>query len=71
MRGEYKFGNKSFIGGTFLYLNQSTLDQKVKVGKGPMRNLIWDLNTSLNFEPDFLTKAIDAFPIIETKQSSK
>ncbi|OQX95454.1 cell surface protein SprA, partial [candidate division KSB1 bacterium 4572_119] len=71
MRGEYKFWENSFIGGTFLYLNQSTLDQKVRVGKGPMRNLIWDLNTSLQFEPNFLTKAIDAFPIIETKQPSK
>ena len=71
MRGEYKFWENSFIGGTFLYLNQSTLDQKVRVGKGPMRNLIWDLNTSLKFEPNFLTKAIDAFPIIETKQPSR
>jgi len=70
MRGEYKFWENSFIGGTFLYLNQSTLDQKVRVGKGPMRNMIWDLNTSLKFEPNFLTKAIDAFPIIETKQPS-
>ena len=71
MRGEYRFWDNSFIGGTFLYLNQSTLDQKVRVGKGPSRNLIWDVNTSLKFEPNFLTKAIDAFPIIETKQPSK
>jgi len=71
MRGEYKFWENSFIGGTFLYLNQSTLDQKVRVGKGPMRNLIWDLNTALKFTPNFLTKAIDAFPLIETKQPSK
>ncbi|UCE04391.1 MAG: cell surface protein SprA [bacterium] len=71
MRGEYKFWENSFLGGTFLYLNQSTLDQKVRVGKGPMRNLIWDLNTSVKFEPNFLTKAIDAFPIIETKQPSR
>ncbi|MFZ5515446.1 MAG: cell surface protein SprA [Candidatus Zhuqueibacterota bacterium] len=71
MRGEYKFWENSFIGGTFLYLNQSTLDQKVRVGKGPMRNLIWDVNTSLKFQPNFLTKAIDAFPLIETKQESR
>lgn len=71
MRGEYKFWDKSFFGGTFLYLNQSTLDQKVRVGKGPMRNMIWDLNTSMEFEPNFLTKMIDAFPIVETKQPSK
>jgi len=71
MHGQYRFWENSFIGGTFLYLNQSTLDQKVRVGKGPMRNLIWDVNTSLKFQPNFLTKAIDAFPLIETKQPSK
>jgi len=71
MRGEYRFWDDSFIGGTFLYLNQSTLDQKVRVGKGPSLNMIWDVNTSLKFQPNFLTKVIDAFPIIETKQPSK
>lgn len=71
MRGEYKFWENSFIGGTFLYLNQSTLDQKVRVGKGPMRNLIWDVNTSLKFEPNFITRGIDAFPFIETKAPSR
>ena len=71
MRGEYRFLENSFIGGTFLYLSQSTLDQKVRVGKGPMRNMIWDVNTALKFDPNFLTKAIDAFPFIETKQPSK
>ncbi len=70
MRGEYRFWENSFIGGTFLYLNQSTLDQKVRVGKGPMRNMIWDVNTSFDFKPNFLTKAIDAFPLIETKEES-
>ncbi|MCI0496280.1 cell surface protein SprA [candidate division KSB1 bacterium] len=70
-RGQYNFWDKSFIGGTLLYLSQSTLDQKVRVGKGPMRNLIWDVNTALNFESSFVTKLIDAFPIIETKQPSK
>ena len=70
MRAEYDLWENSFIGGTFLYLNQRTLDQKVRVGKGPMRNLIWDLNTALEFKPDFLTRAIDALPLIQTKQPS-
>ncbi len=71
MNGQYKFWENSFIGGTFLYLNQSTLDQKVRPDKGPMRNLIWDVNTSIKFEPNFLTKAIDAFPLIETSAPSR
>ncbi len=70
LRAEYDLWENSFIGGTFLYLNQRTLDQKVRVGKGPMRNLIWDLNTKLSFKPNFLTKIVDALPLIQTKQPS-
>lgn len=70
-RAEYALPwENSFIGGTFLYMNQRTLDQKVRVGQGPMRNMVWDLNTRLQFRSDFLTKAIDALPFIRTKQQS-
>ena len=71
MRAEYNLWDDSFIGGTFLYLNQRTLDQKVRVGKGPMRNLIWDLNSKLSFKPNFLTKLVDALPLIQTKKESR
>ncbi len=69
-RAEYNLWGDSFIGGTFLYLNERTLDQKVQVGRGPMRNLVWDLNTSLKFEPKFLTRTLDALPFIETETPS-
>lgn len=70
-RAEYRFGRDSFIGGTFLYLNERTLDQKVRVGAGPMRNMVWDLNTSLKFEPNFLTRAVDALPFIKATAPSR
>ncbi|MCI0513377.1 cell surface protein SprA [candidate division KSB1 bacterium] len=68
---QYNLWEDSFIGGTFLYLNQRTLDQKVRVGQGPMRNMVWDLNTSLSFKPNFLTKVVDALPLIRTKAESR
>jgi len=68
-RWDYQLFNNSFIGGTFLYLNQSTLDQKIRIGQnGPMRNFVWNLNTALNFEPYFVTKALNALPLIQTKE---
>ncbi|MBN2012686.1 cell surface protein SprA [candidate division KSB1 bacterium] len=70
LRADYNLWDNSFIGGTFLYLNQRTLDTKVRVGKAPMRNMIWDVNSKLVFNPNFLTIAIDALPIIQTKQPS-
>lgn len=70
-RWDYELFNNSFIGGTLLYLNQSTLDQKIRIGQdGPMQNFVWNLNTSLNFEPFFITKGLNALPLVQTKEKS-
>ena len=74
-RAEYTLweegSNRSFIGATLLYLNQRTLDQRIRVGReAPMRNLVWDVNTSLKFEPAFLTKALDALPMLSATAPS-
>ena len=67
MRAEYDLGKDSFIGGTLLYLNESTLENKVRVGRGPIRNLVWDINTRLNFRPNFIGKALDFLPLLRAK----
>jgi len=69
-RAEYRFWDDSFIGFTGLYLNKTTLDQRVRVGQEPFQNFVWDLNTSLKFKPNFITKAVDALPLIETNTQS-
>jgi len=74
-RAEYTLwedGNKrSFIGGTFLYLSQTTMDKRIRVGKdAPMKNFVWDVNTALSFKPDFLTKAFNALPLLNLEQPS-
>ncbi len=66
-RAEYSLGGDSFIGGTLLYLNESTLDRKVRVGRGPMRNLVWDINTRLRLKPNFIGKALDFLPLVRAK----
>jgi hypothetical protein len=72
-RAEYRINPNSFIGGTLMYLNATTLDQRVRLGsvdKGPMKNLIWDFNTALRFQPNFLTRALNALPVISTQEPS-
>ncbi len=69
-RAEYRFGERSFLGGTLLYLNESTIEQKVRVGRGPMRNFIWDINGAFDFKPEFLTRGLDALPLIRASQPS-
>ncbi len=69
-RLEYEFGERNFIGLTALYHSRSTLDQRIRLGQEPFRNLVWDLNTALHFKPNFLTTALDKLPIVETQAES-
>ncbi len=72
-RAEYRLGRDSFLGGTIMYLNERSLDQRVRLGsvdKGPMKNFIWDFNTKLQFRPHFLTQALNALPLISTQETS-
>lgn len=70
-RMEYRFWENSFIGLTALYLNKTTLDQRVRVGQEPFSNFVWDVNAAFKFTPRIITKAINALPIVETNAESK
>jgi len=69
-RAEYRFWEDSFVGFTALFMNKSTLDQRVRVGQEPFQNFVWDINTSLKFKPNFLTKIVDMLPLVETNVPS-
>ena len=69
-RAQYDFGDNSFIGGTALFFSQSVVDEKVDIGYEPMRNFVWDLNGRYNRKLNFLTRAINWLPLIETDKES-
>ena len=71
-RAEIKFGeNKSsFLGLSAIYFSKSTIDEKVRVGKEPMENFIWDLNTKISRDLPWLTRGLDWLPIIKTDTKS-
>ena len=43
-RAQMDFGERSFIGATALYFNQSVMNEKIEVGYEPTRNFIWGVN---------------------------
>ncbi|MCF7826577.1 MAG: cell surface protein SprA, partial [Candidatus Marinimicrobia bacterium] len=71
-RAELKFGeNKnSFIGLSAIYFSKSSIDEKVRVGKEPMENFIWDLNTKISRDLPWLTRGLDWMPLIKTDANS-
>jgi hypothetical protein len=70
IRAEYELWDNSYVGGTLLHLNQKTVEQRVRVGGEPKQNTVWDVNAVMKFEPEFLTRAVDWLPLIETDAPS-
>ncbi len=71
-RAEVKFGEdkNSFIGLSAIYFSKSSIDEKVRVGKEPMENFIWDLNTKISHDLPWLTRGLDWLPVIKTDTKS-
>ena len=72
-RAEMKFGEdkNSFIGLSAIYFSKSSIDEKVRVGKEPMENFIWDLNTRITKDLPWLTRGLDWLPVIKTDAKSE
>ena len=67
---DYQVSKNFDIGATILHLNERPYTQKVNYGQEPISNTIWGMNASYKTDWQFLTKAIDKLPFIETKAPS-
>ena len=70
-RAEYELWDQSHIGGMVLHLSEKTLDKRVRIGNEPIKNTLYDMDASLRFQPNFLSRAVNALPLIRTDQGSE
>ncbi len=73
-RLEYKLpwiSKESFVGLSALYKSESISEQYAQIGREPYRKILLDANTKLIFNPAWMTKAVDALPLVETEQASR
>lgn len=70
LRADYELDENFNIGGTFLQLFERPFTQKVNVGEDPINNKIYGLDVNLSREAPWLTRAVDALPLISTKAPS-
>lgn len=70
LRAELKFWDNSHIGFTTLYKRQTTLDRRIQIGREPTQGLIWDIDASFKFKPRWMTRMVDALPLITTEAPS-
>ncbi|MFC1574435.1 cell surface protein SprA, partial [Candidatus Latescibacterota bacterium] len=70
-RGEYDLFSESRIGTTLLFNNESTREKRVRLGQEPSRMLLLDTDVMLNFQPQFLTTAVDLLPFVQASEASR
>jgi hypothetical protein len=66
LRAVYKLGASGQIGGTFMFNSERTSQQRVRIGEEPTKMTLLGSDFSYEFKPFWLTKAIDALPLIST-----
>lgn len=70
IRAEYDFTNDFTIGGTYFRFNERPLDDKIGIGDEPISNSIIGFDANARFDTPFLTRVVDAIPLIQTRESS-
>lgn len=69
-RGDVSLGPTTNLGFTIMNLNQQSLSDKVRLGEEPNNNTIFGVDGAVNFDLPFLTRAIDALPLLQTREAS-
>ncbi len=69
-RLDYQLSDDINFGATVLRLNEQPLISRVSIGDEPTRNLKYGLDVNVRKDSRFLTKILDALPLINTKEMS-
>jgi len=69
-RAQVDFNEKSFLGMTALYYDQSIVNKKVEVGNEPIQNFIWDINGRFEKDLNLLSNNINMLPFIKSDKIS-
>ncbi len=71
IRAEYEVNNDIQLGGTYFRFNERPLDDKIRIGDEPISNSIIGLDANARFDTPFVTRALDAFPLLQTRAPSE
>jgi len=69
-RLEYLYNDQTNFGLTFMLLNERPLVTRVGIGNEPVRNAVLGFDANFSGESRWLTRMIDALPLIDTKAPS-
>lgn len=67
---EYAFNKDISIGATVMHMSEMPIVTKTQMGSEPISNTIWGINAAYRTDAQWLTKAIDALPLLEASAPS-
>ena len=70
LRAEYEINNDIRFGATYFRYNERPLDDKIRIGDEPISNSVLGLDANARFDTPFITRALDAVPLIQTRDNS-
>ena len=71
LRGDYRLAENTRLGATWMRLAERPLDEKPAIGREALNNTILGLDGSYTAEPRWLTQAVDALPLLQTRAPSR
>ncbi len=69
-RADWSMQDQFALGATLMRLSEDSPVDKYRVGEEPVQNTIWGVDGSMKLEPRWLTQAVDALPLVETRTES-
>ncbi len=70
-RADWSLKDQFSLGATVMRLSQKSPVDKFRIGQEPIQNTIWGLNGSMDLQPQWLTEAVDALPLVQTRAESR
>ncbi len=70
-RADWSLEDRFSLGATVMRLSQKSPVDKFRIGQEPIQNTIWGVNGSMDLEPQWLTEAVDALPLVQTRADSR
>lgn len=67
----YNMGTHSWIGGTMMYENANSPEDRPRVGEGSFGTTVFDVDIHLEARPEFLTDAVNMLPLVYTEAESQ
>ncbi len=70
-RADWSMQDQFSLGATVMRLSQQSPADKFRIGQEPIQNTIWGLNGSMDLQPQWITEAVDALPLVQTRAESQ